>query len=141
MDSKDEVTHTGIVSSICDKGINVTIVVVAGCASCQIKGSCNMAEQADKELYIECDSNQFKTGQQVLVRLKTSQGMNALLLGYVIPLLIVIIALITLSALRLNEGVAGILSLATLAPYYLLLYLFKSTIKKKFTYFVNPLNT
>jgi sigma-E factor negative regulatory protein RseC len=141
MDSDKEVTHTGIVSKICEGGINVKIVVLAGCASCQIKGSCNMAEQADKELYIECNTIQYKTGQQVLVRLKISQGMNALLLGYVLPLIVLIFSLIILSLLKIGEGLTAIFSLSTLIPYYFGLYLLRNKIKKKFTYFVNPLNT
>ncbi|MBN1768417.1 MAG: SoxR reducing system RseC family protein [Prolixibacteraceae bacterium] len=140
MSAKNEVTHTGIVKSVGSYGITVGVVVQSGCASCQIKGACNMAEQADKELEINCDPAGFKIGQQVKVFLKTSQGMNALFLGYVLPFLVLLGVMIILSNIIEDEGLVGIFSLLSLAPYYLVLFLFRKQIKKKFTYVVKPLN-
>ena len=139
MDSKKEVTHTGFVKEIGERGIKVGIIVQSGCASCQIKGSCNMSEQTDKELEIECNPFEYKLGQQVMVRLKSSQGMNALFLGYVLPFLVLLATMIITSNMTSNEGVIGIVALASLIPYYAILYLYRNKIKKKFTYVVHPL--
>ena len=51
MDSKKEVTHTGIVKEIGEGAIKVSIIVQSGCASCQIKGTCNISEQISIEGY------------------------------------------------------------------------------------------
>lgn len=139
MDSKKEVTHTGIVKEVGIKGIKVGIVVISGCASCQIKGSCNMSEQTDKELEIECDPYLFTVGQHVIVRLKASQGMNALFLGYLLPFFVLLTVMIIATKATKNEGLVGLISLFSLVPYYLLLYVFRNRIKKKFTYVVQPL--
>lgn len=139
MDSKKEVTHTGFVKEIGSRGIKVGIVVQSGCASCEIKGTCNMSEQADKELDIECNPLDFKIGQQVIVRLKSSQGMNAIFLGYVLPFLVLLTVMIVSSYLTNDEGITGIVGIASLAPYYAVLYFYRNKIKKKFTYVVNPL--
>jgi sigma-E factor negative regulatory protein RseC len=140
MVSKKEVTHTGIVKEIQEQGIKVGIVVQSGCASCEIKGSCNMSEQADKELDIECNPLHFKVGQRVMVHLKTAQGMSALFLGYILPFLVLITTMIIATNLTDDEGLVGIFALLSLLPYYFVLYLFKNRIKNKFTYVVNPLN-
>lgn len=140
MSTKNEVTHTGIVKSVGRDGIIVGIVVQSGCASCQIKGACNMAEQTDKELDIRCDPFAYKVGQQVTVCLKTAQGMNALFLGYVLPFIVLLSVMIILSNFIEDEGVVGLVSLASLVPYYVVLYFFRKQIKKKFTYVVKPLN-
>ena len=140
MSSKKEVTHTGIVREIGARGIKVGIVVQSGCASCQIKGSCTMSEQTDKELEIECNPKQFEMGQRVMVHLKSSQGMHALFLGYILPFLVLLTVMIVSSKITDDEGITGLVSLASLVPYYTLLYLFSNKIKKKFTYVVNPLN-
>lgn len=140
MDSKKEVTHTGIVKEVGKRGIKVGIVVQSGCASCQIKGTCNMSEQTDKELDIECNPYDFQLGQRVMVHLKSSQGMNALFLGYVLPFLVLLTAMIVVSQLTSNEGIIGIAALASLVPYYSVLYLYRNKIKKKFSYVVRPLN-
>ncbi len=139
MSAKNEVTHTGIVKSVGEDGITVNIVVQSGCASCEIKGACSMSEQSDKELDIDCNPVGYNVGQHVNVRLKSSQGMNALFLGYVLPFIILLTVMIILSGQTQNEGLVGIISIASLAPYYLLLYLYRKQIKKKFTYVVEPL--
>jgi sigma-E factor negative regulatory protein RseC len=140
MDSKKEVAHTGIIKSIDPKGITVSIVVQSGCASCHIKGNCSMAEQTEKELYIEGNSFSFHVGQRVLVRLKTVQGMQALFLGYMLPFFVLITVMVIASQITTNEGTVGLVSLGSMLPYYFVLYLFKNRLKKKFTYVVDPLN-
>lgn len=139
MDSKKEVSHTGIVREIGNRGIKVGIIVQSGCVSCQIKGTCNMSEQTDKVLEIECNPNEYKIGQQVLVILKSSQGMNALFLGYVLPFLVLLMVMIVVSNLTEEEGIIGLAALASLVPYYILLYFYRNRIKKIFTYVVHPL--
>lgn len=140
MGSNKEVTHNGIIKSKTTQGIKVAIVVQSGCASCQIKGSCNMAEQTDKELDISCDPLLYRVGQRVEVRLKASQGFNALFLGYLLPFIVLLSVMIITTNITKNEGVVGIAAILSLAPYYLALYLFRNKIKKKFTYVVQPLN-
>lgn len=139
MDSKKEVTHTGFVKEIGEHGIKVGIIVQSGCASCEIKGSCNMSEVSDKEMDIECNPTDFKIGQEVMVRLKSSQGMNAIFLGYVLPFIVLLITMIVTSSITDNEGIVGLTALASLVPYYLVLYLYRNRIKKSFTYVVHPL--
>ncbi|MCF8358578.1 MAG: SoxR reducing system RseC family protein [Prolixibacteraceae bacterium] len=140
MGSKNVVTHTGVVKETGTKGIKVDITVLSGCASCQIKGSCSMAEQTNKELEIECDPAPFKTGQKVLVKLQTHQGFRALFLGYLLPFIILVTVMIILSTLIENEATVGLISLASIIPYYIAIYVLRNKIKKKFTYVVNPLN-
>ncbi len=140
MGSNKEVTHTGIVKTITSKGITISMIVNSGCASCQIQGSCNMSEQTEKDLNIECDSSNYKVGQMVLVHLQSSQGFLALLLGYILPLIVLIAVIVVMMSLTQEEGIAGLVGLGSLAPYYLILYLLRNKIKNKFTYVVNPLN-
>ena len=97
MGSNKEVTHNGIVKSKTTQSIKVAIVVQSGCASCQIKGSCNMAEQTDKELDISCDPLLYCVGQRVEVKLKASQGFNALFLGYLLPFVVLLTTMIIAS--------------------------------------------
>ena len=98
-----------------------------------------MSEVSDKEMDIECNPGEFKLGQQVLVRLRSAQGMNAIFLGYVLPFIVLLITMIVTSALTNNEGIIGIAALVSLIPYYLILYLYRNKIKKSFSYVVQPL--
>ncbi len=139
MSSKNTITHTGIIKSISPKGITVGIRAQAGCSGCQIKSSCNLADEHEKELDITCNSYPYTTGQQVSVKLESKQGMNAIFLGYVLPFLILLSTMIVLSNISSNEGIIGLVSLASVIPYYIALYIFKDRIKRKFTYVVSPL--
>src|SRR5574344_370701 len=139
MEINKVVTHKGIVKEIHKQGIKVNIVVVAGCVSCELKGSCNMSEKSDKEIDINCNPDRFKVGQEVIVSMKSTQGFNAAFLGYVLPFIIMVVVLILLSFVSKNELVVGVGSIASLVPYYLLLYAFRTKISKKFSFQVNPL--
>lgn len=140
MDLKKEISHTGFVTNIEQKGINVNIKVIAGCSDCQIKGNCIMVEQANKELFIECNPSHFKTGQMVEVRLKSSPGGNIFFLNYFLPFIVLLSVMVTSSAFIKNETTLGLFSLGSLLPYYFILYLFRKKIKKKIRYHVTPLD-
>lgn len=139
MDSKNEITHTGIIKSVSNNNIIVSIIVQAGCVSCQMKKACTMSDQAEKEIQIQCNTSQYRVGQKVLVKLKTKQGMNAMFLGYVLPFLVLLFTMLITSSITNNEATIGLISLASAAIYFLILYFFKERIKKKFSYVVLPL--
>jgi sigma-E factor negative regulatory protein RseC len=61
-------------------------------------------------------------------------GYAALVLGYLLPLVSVVITLIVLISLKFPELFAGLISLAILIPYYTVLYFFRNRINKKFTF-------
>lgn len=139
METKKEVTHTGIIGKIDKKGIKVTIGVLAGCADCQIKGNCNMAEQSVKELFIECDSTPYKTGQRVIVSLKSKREINSQFLRYILPFFILLIVMIITSLFTRNEASIGIISLITLISYFIFYMLIGRRSKKEVQYEVSLL--
>jgi sigma-E factor negative regulatory protein RseC len=100
-----------------------------------------MSEQSEKELSIECDPSPYQIGQTVEVKLKESLGFYALFLGYLFPFIVLIITMIVASLFTNDEAVIGLASIGSLIPYYLILMLFKTRIKKKFSYFISPLNS
>ncbi|MFC2152872.1 SoxR reducing system RseC family protein, partial [Bacteroidota bacterium] len=63
-----------------------------------------------------------------------------LFLGYVLPFILVLSLLIVLTTITENEAVAGISALAILVPYYLILFLLKDKIRKKFTFTINKID-
>jgi sigma-E factor negative regulatory protein RseC len=70
----------------------------------------------------------------VTVLFRESSGMKALVLGYMLPFLILMITLVVAISVTGNEILAGILALLMLVPYYLTLYLLKDKIKQTFTF-------
>jgi len=129
------VTHPGIIKEVDGNKVSVSVISKAGCASCQIKGSCSVGEVEEKVVEMELPRGfSFKEGQMVTVEMKQSLGTFAVLLGYVFPFLVILLSLILFLQLGLDEGLAGIFSLLMLVPYYGLLYLSKDFFRKKFQY-------
>ena len=129
------VSHSGIVKNIDNGKVLVSIIARSACASCHIKGACTLSEVEEKIIEVDLVEDQnFSIGEEVIVEMKQTQGTWAVLLGYFFPFLLVILALIIFTALGLDQGLSGILSLLILVPYYIILYLSRSLLRKTFTY-------
>lgn len=131
-----EISHVGAVEEIrSDGSIAVRIVSAPGCVSCSANGICNASEIEEKivEVANPKDHN-YAVGDSVLVSLKQSAGLRAVLLGYIYPFLVMLITLIIMLTITDNQGVAGLSALGMLAPYYLILYLTKKRQKESFQF-------
>lgn len=73
-------------------------------------------------------------GDSVTVVMNKSMGYTAVLLGYVIPVILVVTFLIILGTLSLSELITGLGSLAVLIPYYSILWFFRNRINNNFRF-------
>ncbi len=133
--SQQIITHPGIIKSVARNKAEVSIIVNSGCASCEVKSSCSISEAKEKIIEVNLSAaDHYTAGQQVVVEMKQSMGTWAVLLGYLFPFLVVLIALIIFTVADVDEGLSALFSLAILIPYYLILYLTKDRLQKRFTY-------
>ena len=113
----------------------MSIIARSACASCHIKGACTLSEVEEKIIEVDLVEDQnFSIGEEVMVEMKQTLGTWAVLFGYFFPFLLVISSLIIFTALGLDQGLSGVLSILILAPYYIMMYLFRAFLRKKFTY-------
>jgi sigma-E factor negative regulatory protein RseC len=113
----------------------VMILAKSACTSCQVKGACNMSEMEEKRVFVELPpEHSFKSGQQVNVMMKQSLGNFAVFLGYILPFLVLLLTLIISISVGLGEGVAGLLALGILVPYYFVLYRLRNRLGRKFSF-------
>ena len=132
---KNSIEHSGNIQSIDNNYIYVKIKSHSACAACHIKGVCNASEMEEKIIEVKhASAYKYKTGDEVIVVLDESLGYTALILGYLLPFLILMLVLITLMSLFENELLAGLVSLVILFPYYLILLLNKKRLRKKFEF-------
>lgn len=111
----------------------------SACAACHAKGACSAADMTEKEITIGHYQGEFQIGQQVQVTGKTSQGFLALFLAYVLPFILVLAVLFISSGLTGSEGLSGLLALAVLIPYFVVMYLFRNRLKRSFGFSIEPL--
>jgi sigma-E factor negative regulatory protein RseC len=132
------IIHPGIIESITDDKILVRILSQSACSSCHAKGACSISEVEEKIIEIDHFSpGGWQKGQSVMVRMQQSLGLKAVFLGYFAPLLVLVGSVVLFLNVLKNEGLAALISILMLAPYYGILYLFRSRLRKKFSFTID----
>jgi sigma-E factor negative regulatory protein RseC len=132
------IEHEGIVKSSDNKSVTVSIISSSACSGCHAEGMCSLSGKEEKIVEVP-GIYSVLPGENVKVLMKQSSGFAAVLLGYVLPLVMVLAVLIILVSASVPELTAGIGSVAVLVPYYLILYLFRNRMNKKFTFTLKAL--
>ena len=137
--SLDDIKHQGIVREVDEKQIYVSIITQSACASCQVKGVCNVTEISEEIVEItKYPGMDYKVGDKVNVAMQKSLGTRAVFLGYILPFLILLFTLILTFSLTGKEGLSGLIALGILIPYYWVLYSIRHQLKKTFTFRIEP---
>ncbi len=140
MSSKQRVIeHLGRIEAITATDIRVVIISQSACASCHAKGACVASDVAEKQVVIYKPYHNYTVGETVKVTMKQSLGYKALFLGYILPLIVVLVSLFVFHGVGLSEAKAGLLALGVLLPYYLLLFIFRKRIDKEFHFDIERL--
>ncbi|MBE0675414.1 MAG: SoxR reducing system RseC family protein [Bacteroidales bacterium] len=137
MSSKGDIEHAGVVQSIGKNSIIVRITAHPACASCHATGICSSSGTTEKFFEVPLQ-NQIEEGQPVMVTTSLSNGFRALLLGYLIPLAVLIISLIVMLAAGAGELVSGVGSVSSVIVYYVIIYLIRDKIAKKIKFTLKP---
>lgn len=121
--------------SVAEGCVKVRILQTSACAACKVASHCNASDKKEKIVEVFCDdAASYQKGQEVKVTASKQVAANALLLGFGLPFLLLMLILIVTLKLSGNEGVAAIAALASLVPYYLVLWLFKDRIRQRLAF-------
>ena len=135
MKNEETISHDGVVTKITDDELEIKILAQSACAACHAKSACGMGEQAEKILTVPRPKGKdFAINQKVNVRMAIGQGNKAAVLAYLIPILLLLAVLFTCLGLGVNEGLSALISIVALIPYYIVLYLRRDKLRKKFEY-------
>ena len=130
-----KISHSGIVESIQDGCVKVRIIQTSACAACKVASHCNAAESKVKIVDVFCcDTAKYETGQEVVVSASKDVANRALLLGFGLPFLLLVSVLMITLRLTSEEGVAALVALGSLLPYYLLLWLLRDRIQQRISF-------
>ncbi len=137
MNSIDCIEQKGIIEEIVNVTAKVHITSISACASCASKGACHAGETASKYVDVFIGNSNFHKGEVVNISMKKTLGLKATLLAYILPFIVLLITLVILVETGVNEGIAGLISLIVLIPYFLVLYLYKNKLQKVFQFTLN----
>jgi sigma-E factor negative regulatory protein RseC len=133
--SADTITHDGLIKHITDDKIVVSIISKASCVSCSVKGACSASDVEEKIVEVKkIPGREYQRGDMVTVVINQSVGVWAVLLGYVFPLIVVVVALIIFTNIMSDEGIAGLIAVGLLVPYYVGLYLSRKIMANNFEF-------
>lgn len=131
----EAIKHSGVIKEIDEHQYYVSIVAQSACVSCSAKSVCNVSEMKDEIVEVpRTKTENFAIGDKVDILMEKSLGTKAVMLGYIIPFLIVLVTLIVSLNLIGNEGIAGLISIGILVPYYLILYVNRDRLKSAFRF-------
>lgn len=135
MNSK--IIHSGVVDSVADGVVSVRITQTSACAVCKVAGHCGASEAKEKIVSIACrNATDYRQGQAVMVSTSRQSAINALSLAFIVPFIGMVATLIIMLNLTGKEPLAALAALATLATYYLLLWLSNSVVSRKVQFYI-----
>ena len=137
MARKNEIAHPGRIVEITPDFTTVEMTVSSACSSCHARGLCGMSEEEDKIIMVPTDPYTVRAvGDEVVVKTKMTMGLKAVWISYVIPLLILLILILSLSAVFDKEYLVGIVSIAGVALYYFGIWLFRDRLSDEFVFYI-----
>lgn len=137
MAKRNEIAHEGRIVEITPDFTTVEIIASSACSACHAKTLCGMSEDKEKLIMVTTDGfRELHVGDQVTVMTKMSMGLKAVWISYVIPLAVLMILILTLSGFFDNEFLCGLLSIAGVAVYYFLVWLFRDRLSNEFVFYI-----
>lgn len=135
----ESIHHTGIVERIDKDTVYVRIVQQSACSGCHAQSMCTASEKKDKIIEIPDNSGRFQPNEKVMICGQNSLGLQAVLLAFVLPLVIVVLTIVIGTILNWDETTSGLTGLLLLLPYYYVLYLVRDKLKRRFIFTLKKL--
>lgn len=133
-------THSGIVTAVTPKHVTVQMQVISACASCESHGRCGFAEKKDKSVEVDTpDWRSYLPGDRVTVVIHSGRGLQAVLIAYVMPAVVLLAAFALFCSLHLSEPLVALLTLLVVAAYGMILYAVRHRLQRKFTFQLNKI--
>lgn len=138
----NDISHEGTIISIEKENLRVRIIQNSACASCKIAGHCQTAESKEKIIEVTTpDYADFSVGDKVNVTESVGVGAKAVVFGFILPLALMMAAIISaITAFDTSEGVAALAGIASLIPYYLVLYFLRGYMKNIMGFGIDKIN-
>lgn len=133
----DDISHEGRIIAIDSQVTSVQIVSQSACSSCHAKGLCSLGESKEKIVDLPTTVGNWSVGQEVMVFVRKTMGFKAVWVAYVVPLLVLVaVLLVSLAVVGASELTAGLCAIASVAVYYLLIWLLRDRLKNEYTFYI-----
>ena len=86
----ETIHHTGVVTRISQEAVFVRITQRSACSGCHAQSLCSASEQKEQIIEIPDHTGQYAVGEKVEICGQINLGMEAVILAFVIPLILVV---------------------------------------------------
>lgn len=131
---RESILHTGIVERVDTNRVIVRITQYSACAGCHAKSACTMSDKKEKQVEIEDASGDYHPGEAVVIIGQDSMSMEAVLWAFAVPVVLMLIAVVAGISSGWEETASGALGVLVLIPYYIVLYVLRDKLKKRFVF-------
>ena len=125
----ESINHTGFVEKIDGDTVFVRITQQSACSGCHAQSMCSASEKKDKIIEVPDRSGRFSVNEEVIICGQNSMGLQAVLLAFVIPLVIVIRGHRNRDESTMGRDHERVNRFIALLPYYCILYLMRDKLK------------
>lgn len=131
----ETIRHQGRVESVADGIVKVKILQSSACSGCSAAKLCQSSETKEKFVDVRVsNASTYAVGDEVVLRGSLKQGLKATWWAYVLPLLLVIVAVALTYILTKNDGLSAGAALLMLVVYYGAMYALRSRFESKFAF-------
>lgn len=127
----DLIEHSGVVERTERDTVYVRITSRSACGTCKARQACGLAEAQDKIVTVATpEAGQYAVGGEVMVGVRRSAGVRAVVLAYVGALAVLLAVLAgTIAVAGWSEGAGALAAIAGVGVYYFVLWLFRRKIE------------
>ena len=124
------IEHSGVVDRVEGDTVRVKITSRSACGACSARQACGLAEAQDKIVAVATpEAGQYAAGREVMVGVRRSAGVRAVVLAYVGALVVLLAAFGAAKLLGGSDGQAVVAALGGVSLYYAVLWCFRSRIE------------
>ncbi len=127
------VRHYGIVETVSGRLCTVRILQASACQACVSRNLCTISENKEKVVEVCTDGHTVTVGQNVCIEGSVRQGMKAVLLGYGMPL-VVLVAVLCPVSVWFGELAGAFSALLSVGAYFILLHFFRGCLGRRFVF-------
>ncbi len=130
-----KVRQCGVVESVNGNVVRVRCVRLSACDTCSASSSCRTVH--GKAMFVDVhdtEAQKHNVGDRVVVETDARNGRDAVLLGFVWPLVAFVAVLVVANVSGQSECVAALFALGALVVYYTLLYIMRKSVGRRFSF-------
>lgn len=126
------IQHRGTVERVEHDRVYVVVEQQSACAGCHAKSVCGSGGSQRIIEVVTPNAASYVVGESVIVALlRSSMGASSVIWGYMLPLVVLLVALFGAKLLGASDGVAACVTLVLVAAYYVVLYLMRRVFERK----------